>query len=99
LPFTIPPAVGARRLRPQSSSRSAWSRAPDLLILYQGRLYALELKTVHGRLTATQSETQERMRAAGATVTTAGGIDAALECLEAWGLLRLNVAKQLAEAI
>jgi hypothetical protein len=72
---------------------------PDLLILYQGRLYALELKTVHGRLTATQSETQERMRAAGATVTTAGGIDAALECLEAWGLLRLNVAKQLAEAI
>src|SRR5262249_19802389 len=69
---------------------------PDVLIVYQGQLYALELKTVHRRLTATQAETQERLRAAGAIVATAVEIDAALERLEQWGLLRPNVSNQLA---
>ena len=71
---------------------------PDLLILYQGRLYALELKIARGRLTTAQAETQHRMRVAGAIAATAIGIDEALECLEAWGLLRPNVANQLAGA-
>jgi len=65
---------------------------PDLLIVYQGQLYALEIKTAHGRPTATQVETQERLRAAGAIVATAVEIDAALERLEEWGLLRPNVS-------
>jgi hypothetical protein len=71
---------------------------PDLLILYQGRLYALELKIARGRLTTAQAETQHRMRVAGAIAATAIGIDEALERLEAWGLLRPNVANQLAGA-
>ena len=71
---------------------------PDILIVYQGRLYALELETAHGRLTATQAETQERLRAAGTIVATAVEIDAALERLEQWGLLRPNIANQLAHA-
>src|SRR5215471_14972003 len=68
---------------------------PDLLIVYQGQLYALELKTAYGRLTPTQIDTQQRMRAAGAIVATAVEIDAALDILEGWGLLRPN---QLARA-
>ena|SRR5215475_8731882 len=71
---------------------------PDLLILHQGRLYGLELKTARGRLTTTQVKTQERMCAAGATVATVTEIDIALERLEEWGLLRPNVANQIAQA-
>jgi hypothetical protein len=61
---------------------------PDLLIIYAGHLYALELKTAHGRLTEIQLATQARLRAAGATVATAVELDAALEQLEQWELLR-----------
>jgi hypothetical protein len=71
---------------------------PDLLIIYQGQLYALELKTAYGRLTPTQIDTQQRMRAAGAIVATAVEIDAALDILEGWGLLRPNVANQFVSA-
>jgi hypothetical protein len=61
---------------------------PDIIVIHNGRCFALELKTAHGRLTPTQIDTQERMRTAGATVGTAVEIDAALERLEEWGLLR-----------
>ena len=61
---------------------------PDILIVYRGHLYALELKTAHGRLTQTQIDTQARMRIAGVTVGTAVELDAALERLYQWGLLR-----------
>ena len=71
---------------------------PDLLILHQGKLHALELKSARGRLTTVQAETQHRMRVAGALAATAIGIDEALERLEAWGLLRPNVANQFAKA-
>jgi len=60
---------------------------PDILVIRNGQVFALELKTEHGRLTQTQAETQQRMRAAGATVDTAVELDAALERLEQWGLL------------
>jgi hypothetical protein len=66
---------------------------PDLLLVYDGRLYALELKTKHGRLTQTQIETHERMRRAGAIVATAQGIAEALAHLERWQLMRRNVTR------
>jgi hypothetical protein len=71
---------------------------PDLLIVYQGQLYALELKTTYGRLTPTQIDTQQRMRAAGVIVATAVEIDAALDILEGWGLLRPNIANEFVGA-
>jgi hypothetical protein len=71
---------------------------PDILIIHDGHLYALELKTEHGRLTQTQIDTQARMRAAGATVATAVELDAALDQLTAWGLLRPDVSTQIAGA-
>jgi len=62
--------------------------APDLLLIFNGRTYALELKTAKGRLSPAQIWTQERMREAGATVATAVGIDEALDILRQWGLLK-----------
>jgi hypothetical protein len=61
---------------------------PDLLILHDGRCYAIELKTELGRLTHVQRETHARMRAAGATVATCWGIDEAISTLEQWNLFR-----------
>jgi hypothetical protein len=69
---------------------------PDILIIRAGRIFALELKTTHGSLTGTQIETQARMRAAGATVATAIELDAALEQLEQWDLLRPHVSTRRA---
>jgi hypothetical protein len=69
---------------------------PDILVIHDGQLYGLELKTEYGRLTPTQIETQECMRTAGATVATAVEIDAALKQLTAWGLLRPDVSNQTA---
>jgi hypothetical protein len=69
---------------------------PDLLLVYGGRLYALELKVEGGRLSPTQVETHERMRQAGAIVATAYGIDEALAYLELWQLVRRNAAGRVA---
>ena len=72
---------------------------PDLLLVYRGQLYALELKAEGGRLSPnTQIATHERMRAAGVVVGVAYGIDEALAWLELWQLLRLrrDVAERVA---
>jgi hypothetical protein len=69
---------------------------PDLILIHAGHCYGLELKAAGGRLTPTQIEIQECMHAAGVTVGTAIGLDAALEQLEAWGLLRPNISARRA---
>jgi hypothetical protein len=61
---------------------------PDLILIHGGHVFGLELKTEGGRLSPTQLATHEAMRAAGATVAVAYGIDAALEQLAKWRLLR-----------
>jgi hypothetical protein len=94
------PAGGYRTRAEGAILRSLGTRAgiPDLLIVYRGQLYALELKTESGRLTDTQSATHEEMKRAGVIVATAYGIDAALEQLCVWGLLRPDVSNQTANA-
>jgi hypothetical protein len=77
-------------------SLGAVAGVPDIIIFYAGRCFALELKAPHGRLTPIQIETQDRMRAAGVTVATAIGLDAALAQLEQWGLLRPDVSARRA---
>jgi hypothetical protein len=69
---------------------------PDLLLVYGGRIYALELKTDKGRLSPAQIRTQQLMREAGAIVGTANGIDEALAHLELWGLIKRNIAVEFA---
>src|SRR5262245_41656714 len=61
---------------------------PDVILIRDAEMYALELKAAGGRLSPAQRECQERMRAAGCKVATAVGLDQALAQLEAWGLLR-----------
>jgi hypothetical protein len=68
------------------------SGAPDVFIIHHGQVYALELKSEDGRLTASQVLVQNALREAGAQVATTYGLDAALEQLERWNLLRGRAA-------
>jgi hypothetical protein len=61
---------------------------PDLIIIYAGKTYGLELKADGNKPTKLQIEAQDAMRAAGAEVAVAVGLDAALQQLEQWQLLR-----------
>ena len=61
---------------------------PDLIIIYDGKTYGLELKADGNRPTKLQIEAQDAMRAAGAEVAVAVGLDAAIQQLEQWQLLR-----------
>jgi hypothetical protein len=61
---------------------------PDVLILHNGRCYALELKAEGGRATPKQLEAIAAMEAAGAYCAIAEGLDRALAVLTSWGLLR-----------
>jgi hypothetical protein len=62
--------------------------ASDLMLLHAGMFYALELKTVRGRLTERQQVFLERVCDAGGKATCCYGLDEALNVLTAWGLLR-----------
>ena len=66
---------------------------PDIICIFEGRVYALELKAARGRLTDVQRVVHERLREAGAHVAVAHGIDEALAWLEAWNLLRRSSDK------
>jgi hypothetical protein len=61
---------------------------PDVWMLHAGRTYALELKPPKGRLSDAQILAHEEIEEAGGLVATAYSLDAALACLEGWGLLR-----------
>jgi hypothetical protein len=61
---------------------------PDVVAVKDGRAYALEIKRPGGRLTAAQNAAHAGLRAAGAEVAVAYGIDAAIAVCEGWGLLR-----------
>ena len=66
---------------------------PDLLLIFSGQTYGLELKAAKGgRLSPAQIRTQAQMRQAGAVVATVTGIDEALQQLESWGLLKHNLS-------
>src|SRR5262245_46461571 len=61
---------------------------PDVMVLRDGRLFCIELKTEGGRVSDKQLETMAALSEAGAFTCVAVGLDRALACLEAWGLLR-----------
>ena len=84
------PAGGLRNRIVAAQLKGAGTKAgvPDLLLLAQGRLFGLELKTERGRLSTDQIATHAAMRDAGAVIGVAGGVDEALDLLSEWGLLR-----------
>jgi hypothetical protein len=60
----------------------------DLILLRDGKAFALELKTERGRPSAAQMQFISEFRAAGGEASIANGLDEAMRLLEAWGLLR-----------
>ena len=64
----------------------------DLILLRDGRAFALELKTERGRPTAAQTQFISEFRAAGGEASIANGLDQALRTLETWKLLRGRAA-------
>ena len=61
---------------------------PDVICIRGGKTYGLELKAPNGRLSEAQRIAHDEMRAAGAEVAVAVGVDQALEQLEEWQMLR-----------
>src|SRR5262245_44503369 len=87
--FHVP--LGGYRTRVESAILKAIGTVagvPDIICIFGGRCYALELKAERGRLTDVQRVVHERLREAGANVAVAHGIDQALAQLERWQLLR-----------
>ena len=60
----------------------------DLVLLHDGRAFALELKAERGRPSSAQMQFISEFRAAGGEASIANGLDQALRTLETWGLLR-----------
>jgi hypothetical protein len=81
---------GYRRPREAAIYKSLGARPglPDVMVLYQRRLYCLELKCSDGRLRPAQIVTHAEMRAAGAEVAVVAGLDEAIAQLESWELLK-----------
>lgn len=63
----------------------------DILALYRGKLFALELKGPKGRPTESQLEFMSDIQRAGGYGVVAEGVDEAVRCLEFWGLIRGRV--------
>lgn len=85
------PANGGARSKVEAArfrAEGVVAGVPDLIIVFGGKLHALELKTEHGRLSPAQRTMHERLAAAGAHVAVAYGLDAAIAQLTAWGLFR-----------
>jgi hypothetical protein len=89
--FAFHPPLGGYR-RPIEAkifqSLGVVAGVPDVILIHSGQTFALELKAENGRLTAAQTLVQNALREAGAQVATTYGLDAALEQLERWNLLR-----------
>jgi hypothetical protein len=60
---------------------------PDVIVIHAGRCYALEIKAPGSRATPKQLAAIAAMEAAGAFTCIAEGLDRALACLEAWGVI------------
>jgi hypothetical protein len=65
--------------------------APDLILIRGGKVFGLELKANGGRVSQAQAQAHQEMRAAGAEVAVATGVDEAIKLLERWALLRGSV--------
>lgn len=68
------------------------SGVPDVIAIKDGRVFALELKAEFGRASPEQINVLRQMTAAGAIVSLATGLDAAIRKLEEWDLVKGTAA-------
>jgi len=61
---------------------------PDIILIFGGHVYGLEIKKQGGRLSPVQIKAHAAMISAGAIIATADGLTDALLILEHWGMLR-----------
>jgi hypothetical protein len=86
---------GGRRNRIEGAILNGLGVRPgvaDLIFLYDGRAFALELKTDAGRPTIAQRQFVSDFNAAGGTAVITNGLDQALRTIEHWRLLYGRVA-------
>ena len=89
--FFAVPNGGGRSAIEASIMKGLGVRAgvPDLILIAEGRTYGLELKRAKGgRTSDAQRAMIQEIEAAGGVCAVAAGLDAALDQLKAWGLLR-----------
>ncbi len=68
---------------------------PDLVIISDGELFALELKAPGNGLTPSQRLVMERMEYCGAQVAVANSLDQALVTLEYWGVIKRDSSNRI----
>lgn len=90
LVFFHVPNGGARRPIEAAILKRIGVRAgvSDLILIYQGKIYALELKADGGRPTEAQLDFISDMNQAGAFACVCEGLDRAIAVLKQWGLVR-----------
>lgn len=60
--------------------------APDIVVFWSGRAFAIELKAPRGRVSEDQEAMHQALRRAGVAVTVARSLDEALRWLASWGV-------------
>jgi hypothetical protein len=92
--FAFHPANGGYRRKTEAAilqGLGVVAGVPDVIMIHEGRCYAMEIKRQGGRPSAKQLAAIEALEAAGAYCCVAEGLDRALRVLEQWGLLRGKV--------
>jgi hypothetical protein len=88
--FAFHPANGGWRSRIEAAILKGLGvrpGVPDVIAIKAGQAYAIELKAPGGRMTEAQREAHAALRAAGAAVVVAYGLDDAIDHLERWKLV------------
>lgn len=76
-----------------NSGMGVVSGVPDVIVIFGGNVYAIELKKDNAPPpSAEQIRAIERIRDAGGHACVCYGLDRALACLEAWGILKGTAA-------
>lgn len=90
--FAFHPANGGKRNPIEAAilkGMGVVAGVPDVIILHNGRFFAMELKAEGGKPpTAAQMECVSRINSCGGTAAICKGLDSALRTLEMWGILR-----------
>lgn len=81
---TFPAGGGGKARGGRLKSMGLVAGVPDWVLVYRGRVYFIELKTLTGRLSSAQKATIERLRAVDAEVFIARELDDIQHILDIW---------------